>query len=219
MSSDIASGVVDYNPVDFKKQFTEAVNALYDSGRMQNIEINIFDIDGNRFNNLRGLYSHVLNRNNEYQMVLKKAKLSGFWNQILDSTTCINTLLEEFHPRSVFSHAVEAEDIIAALELLNNKSLYQVVEWIEAGLDKSPDKDTSQIDPDTVNSVNLAIRTRYGTKTGVRSNHLRQIAEIIVRSIQTNQSIPDSDQAETQQGVESTKVGGRTLSYDPWNFG
>jgi hypothetical protein len=201
MSSDIACGVVDYNPIDFKKQFTEAVNTLYDSGHMQNIEINIFDIDGNRFNNLRGLYSHVLNRNNEYQMVFQKTKLNGFWNQIMDSPTCIDTLLEEFHPRSVFSHAVEAEDIIAALELLNNKSLYQVVEWIEAGLDKSSDKETSLIDPDTVNSVNLAIRTRYGTKTGVRANHLRQIAEIIAKSIQTNQLISDAGQAETQQRI------------------
>jgi len=201
MISDIACGVVDYNPVNFKKQFTEAVNALYDSGRMQNMEINIFDIDGNRFNNLRGLYSHVLKRNNEYQVVFQKAKLSGFWKQLSDSPTSIDAQLKEFHPRSVFSQAVEAEDIIAALELLNNKSLCQVVEWIEAGLDKSSDKDMSLIDSGTVNSVNQAIRTRYGKKTGVRANHLRQIAEIITRSIQTNRLISDSAPAETQQEI------------------
>jgi len=186
---DIACGVVDYNPVDFKKQFIESVNLLYDSGDMQYKEINIFDVDCDRFNNCRGIYSHMLIRNNDYHLAAQKVKVGSFWSQILKSPSNIVTLLEKFDPQTVFPETVRSEEVIEALESLNNTCLYQMVKWIEAGFDNSPYKAPSFIDPHAVKSVSQDIRSLYGNQIGVRANHLRQIAEIIVQSDQPGESI------------------------------
>jgi hypothetical protein len=194
---DIACGVVDYNPVDFKRQFIESVNLLYDSGDMQYKEINIFDVDCNRFTNCRGIYSHMLIRNNGYHLAAQKMRLGSFWNQILESPSNIDTLLGKFDPQAVFSETVQSEEVIEALESLNNTCLYQMVKWIEAGFDNSSHKAPTSIDPHAVKSLNHDIRSLYGNQVGVRANHLRQIAEIIVQSDQPGESILELDGVKT----------------------
>ena len=179
--SDIACGVVDYNPIVFRKNFIDMVNALYDSGQMQIVEVSIFDIDGDRFRNCRGLYEHILKRNTDFDLEDQKIKMKGFWRQLFESPENIDVLLEKFHPHTVFSQAVKLEEIINALESLNNSHLHQMVEWVEAGFDNLPDQSSTSFDPDTVNAVHLALRSKYGAVTGVRANHLRQMAEIIAR--------------------------------------
>ena len=180
--SDIACGVVDYNPVEFKKRFIDMVDTLYDSGRMQIEEISIFDIDGDRFRNCRGLYEHILQRNQDYYHQKEKAKLASFWRQISEAPESTGLLLKKFHSRIVFSKAFEAEEIIEALESLNNAQLYQVIEWLEAGFDQPPDHFEARIDPVLTEKLHLAIRSKYADQTGVRANHLRCIAEIIIKS-------------------------------------
>ena len=173
--------MVDYNPIVFRKKFIDMVNTLYDSGLMQIVEVSIFDIDGDRFSNCRGLYEHILKRNNDFHLEDQKTKMKGFWRELFEFPENVDVLLEKFHPHTVFSQAVKLDEIIKALESLNNSRLYQLLEWVEAGFDNLPDQSTTFIDPYTVNAVHLALRSRYGDQTGVRANHLRQIAEIIAR--------------------------------------
>jgi hypothetical protein len=189
---DIACGVVDYNPVDFKRQFIESVDLLYDSGDMQYKEINIFDVDSDRFTNCRGIYSHMLIRNNDYHLTAQKMILGSFWSQILKSPSNIDSLLGKFDPRDVFSETVQSGEVIEALESLSNIRLYQIVKWLEAGYDNSSRKVLTSIDPHTVKSVNQDIRSQYGNQIGVRANHFRQFAETI-QSDQPGESISGSD--------------------------
>ena len=177
--SDIACGVVDYNPVEFKKIFIDMVDTLYDSGQMQIEEISIFDIDGDRFKNCRGLYEHILRRNHDYYLEEQKSKLTYFWHHIFENPESTSLLLKKYHPQIVFSDAVELEEIIKALESLNNTHLYQLVEWLDVGFDSPPDDITTSIDPAIIKTLHDAIRSKYGDQTGVRSNHLRRIAEIL----------------------------------------
>jgi hypothetical protein len=180
--SDIACGVVDYNPVEFKKIFIDMVDTLYDSGQMQIEEISIFDIDGDRFRNCRGLYEHILRRNHDYYLEEQKSKLTYFWHRIFENPESTSLLLKEFHPQIVFSEAVELEEIIKALESLNNAHLYQLLEWLDVGFDTPPDDITTSIDPAIIKTLHDAIRSKYGDQTGVRANHLRRIAEILSKS-------------------------------------
>jgi hypothetical protein len=177
--SDIACGVVDYNPVEFKKKYIDMVDALYDSGQMQLEEISIFDIDGDRFRNCRGLYAHVLRRNHEYYLDEQKSKLTNFWRHIFENPESTSMLIKKFHPQIVFSEVVELEEIIKALESLNNTHLYQLVEWLDAGFAETADKFTASIDPAIIKKLHTAIRSKYGDQTGVRASHLRRIAEIL----------------------------------------
>lgn len=180
--SDIACGVVDYNPVEFKKRFIDMVDTLYDSGQMKIEEISIFDIDGDRFRNCRGLYEHILRRNHDYYLQKEKAKLASFWRHISEEPESTGLLLKKFHPRIVFSKAFEPGEVIEVLESLNNAHLYQVIEWLETGFDQPPDHFEAPIDPALTETLHLAIRSKYADQTGVRANHLRHIAEIIIKS-------------------------------------
>lgn len=198
---DIACGVVDYNPVDFKKQFIESVDLLYDSGDMQYMEINIFDVDSDRFTNCRGIYSHMLIRNNDYHLAAQRMRLGSFWSQILKSPSNIDTLLEKFDPKDVFPESVQSEEVIEALESLSNICLYKIVKWLETGYDNTSRKVLTSINPDTVKSVNQDIRSQYGNEIGVRANHFRQIAEIIALPDQPGESISDSDGMQTWLGI------------------
>ena len=179
---DIACGVVDYNPVDFKKQFIDSVDSLYASGDMQYKEINIFDVDCNRFTNCQGIYSHMLEQNSNYHRAAQKMKLDSFWSLISKTPSNIDSLLEKFDPQAVFPQTIQSEEVLEALESLDNTRLYQVVKWIEAGFDNTSGKGLDSIDPYVLKSVNEDIRSRYGTQIGVRANHLRQIAEIVAQS-------------------------------------
>ncbi len=179
---DIASGVVDYNPVDFKKQFIDSVDSLYASGDMQYKEINIFDVDCNRFANCQGMYRHMLEQNSNYHRAAQKMKLDSFWRLISKTPSNIDSLLEKFDPQAVFPQTIQAEEVIEALESLDNTCLYQVAKWIEAGFDNTSGKDPYSIDPYALKSVHEEIRSEYGAQIGVRANHLRQIAEIISKS-------------------------------------
>jgi hypothetical protein len=178
---DIACGVVDYNPVEFKKQFIDSVDSLYASGDMQYKEINIFDVDCNRFANCRDIYSYMQEQNSSYHRAAQKMKLDSFWSLISKTPSNIDSLLEKFDPQAVFSQTIQSEEIIEALESLDNSRLYQVVKWIEAGFDDQSGNDLYYIDPYALKSVNEDIRSRFGTQIGVRANHLRQIAEIIAQ--------------------------------------
>lgn len=177
--SDIDCGVVDYNPVEFKKIFIDMVDSLYDSGQMQIEEISIFDIDGDRFRNCRGLYEHILGRNHDYYLEEQKTKLTNFWHHIFENPESTSLLLKKFHPLIVFSEVVELEEIIKALESLSNSRLYQLVEWLDVGFEKTPDDFTTSVDPAFIETLHTAIRSKYGDQTGVRANHLRRIAEIL----------------------------------------
>lgn len=179
---DIACGVVDYNPVDFKKQFINSVDSLYASGDMQYKEINIFDVDYNRFANCREIYSHMLEQNRNYHQAAQKMKLDSFWSLISKTPSNIDSLLEKFDPQAVFPQTIQSGEVIEALESLDNTRLYQVVKWIEAGFDNRSGKDLYSLDPYALKSVNEDIRSQYGTQIGVRASHLRQIAEIISQS-------------------------------------
>ena len=179
---DIACGVVDYNPVDFKKQFINSVDSLYASGDMQYKEINIFDVDYNRFVNCREIYSHMLEQNRNYHQAAQKMKLDSFWSLISKTPSNIDSLLGKFDPQAVFPQTIQSGEVIEALESLDNTRLYQVVKWIEAGFDNRSGKDLYSLDPYALKSVNEDIRSRYGTQIGVRASHLRQIAEIISQS-------------------------------------
>ena len=177
--SDIACGVVDYNPVEFKKKFIHMVDSLYDSGQMQSEEISIFDIDGDRFKNCRGLYEHVLRRNRDYYLGEQKSKLTDFWRNIFENPESTDLLLRKFHPQMVFSEAVELEQIINALESLNNSRLYQLVEWLDVGFEKTPGDFKASIDPALLEMLHTSIRSNYADQAGVRASHLRRIAEIL----------------------------------------
>ena len=177
--SDIAGGVVDYNPVEFKKKFIHMVDRLYDSGQMQSEEISIFDIDGDRFRNCRGLYEHILRRNHDYYLGEQKSKLTDFWRHILENPESTDLLLKKFHPQTVFSEAVEPEQITNALESLNNSRLYQLVEWLDVGFEKTPGDFKTSIEPAFIEMIHNSIRSRYAEQAGVRASHLRRIAEIL----------------------------------------
>ncbi|MGI9319471.1 MAG: P-loop NTPase fold protein, partial [bacterium] len=155
--SDIDCGVVDYNPVEFKKLFIDMADSLYDSGQMHIEEISIFDIDGDRFRNCRGLYAHVLRRNHEYYLDEQNSKLTNFWRHIFENPECTSMLIKEFHPQNVFSEVVELEQVIKALESLNNTHLYQLVEWLDASLDETAEKFTTSIDPAIIKKLHTAI--------------------------------------------------------------
>jgi hypothetical protein len=158
------------------------VDTLYDSGQMQIEEISIFDIDGDRFRNCRGLYEHILRRNHDYYLEEQKSKLTYFWHHIFENPESTSLLLKKYHPQIVFSGVVELEEIIKALESLSNAHLYQLVEWLDVGFDTPPEDITTSIDPGIIKTLHDAIRSKYGDQTGVRANHFRRIAEILSKS-------------------------------------
>ena len=61
------------------------------------------------------MYEHIISRNDDYFLQQENAKLANFWRHIFKSPEDTRLLLKEFHPRIVFSKAVEAEEIIEAL--------------------------------------------------------------------------------------------------------
>jgi hypothetical protein len=194
--SDIACGVVDYNPVVFKKKFIAMVDDLYDSCQMKIEEISIFDIDGDRFRNCRSLYEHILRRNHDYYLEDQKAKVTNFWHHIFVNPRNMKHLLKKFNPQIVFSEPVEIEEIIKALESLSNARLYQLVEWLDAEFEETPEDCKISIDLSIIKALHTAIRLKYGDQMGVRANHLRQIVEILKARqglqshVETEQKLP-----------------------------
>jgi hypothetical protein len=123
----------------------------------------------------------MLEQNDNYHRAAQKMELDSFWRLISKDPSNIDSLLERFDPQAVFPQKIRSEEVIEALESLDNTRLYQITKWIEAGFDNMMSKDLDSIDPNALKSVKEDIRSQYGTQIGVRANHFRKIAEIIAQ--------------------------------------
>ena len=176
--NDIADGVIDYNPVLFKKQILETIDKLYKNGDMEYVENNIFDIAGDRFVNCRSIYNYIVTRNNECQSKQPNIELDTFWQKIFDSPDLSDALIADFPPTMVFTSSMDLREVLKGLGLLSNTQLNRMVNWVEAGLDFSDET----IDDKVINKLNLLARwlnQNYRGVVGIKANHLRRLSRAL----------------------------------------
>lgn len=176
--NDIANGVVDYNPVLFKKQVLEVIDKLYRNNDMEYVSNSIFDLSGDRFINCRAVYNYIVKHNNECLSRQSQVDISDFWQQIFNSPDISNSLIESYPPTRVLGSTIDLREVLKGLGQLNNNQLNRVVNWIETGLDLS----VNSIDTKTIKNMKVLARwldKNYARVVGIKANHLRRLSRAL----------------------------------------
>jgi hypothetical protein len=176
--NDIANGVIDYNPVLFKKQVLEVIDKLYENNDMEYVANAIFDLAGERFVNCRAIYNYIVKCNNECLSRRSKIDLGDFWQQIFSSPDIPDSLIEAFPLINVFGASINLREALRSLGQLSNNQLNRLVNWIEAGLDLSVDS----IDTKTIKKMKVLARwlnLNYANVVGIKANHLRRLSRAL----------------------------------------
>jgi len=175
---DIANGAIDFDPVQFKKQFIETVDKLYESGEMETVELKLFDFARDRFRNCASIYNYIIKRNNDCQLMESKDEIVGFWNAILENPELSESLVTKFEAVIVLAESFNTAEVIKSLESLNNSRLNRLVNWIEDGLEKYGFPEEA-IAMSNLTSLSVALTEDYGNSIGIRANHFRRLAQIL----------------------------------------
>ncbi|NNE63500.1 MAG: hypothetical protein HKN34_05410 [Gammaproteobacteria bacterium] len=175
---DIDNGAVDYDPVRFKKQVVETVDKLYESGKMETVEVKLFDLAGERFRNCIGIYSYIIRRNNDHLTAIANDEIAGFWKKLVESPEFSDSLMARFSPISVLSLPENPEEVMESLELLNNAQLNRLLNWITDGLDNSRFPENSKSGKNLVALSRLLVKA-HGNSVGIRASHFRRLAQIL----------------------------------------
>lgn len=182
VADDIADGVVEYDPVEFKRQLIEAADSLYQSGKMKLMDFSVVDVAGNRFQNCRGIYNYLKRRNARYYLANEHDRLISFWSKVMDNRELSFELLDEVSPGIVLMHGGDAEAVMETLEVLDNTQLHRLANWFEAGLD-SLTRLARNADGKAIQAeLGSRLRARYADQIGVRASHFRRIATILGRA-------------------------------------
>lgn len=180
--NDIANGVIDYNPVLFKKQILEVIDKLYWNNDMEYVADTIFDFAGDRFINCRAIYNYIVKYNNECLLRQSKIELSDFWRQIFNSPDISDSLIEAFPPTRIFGSTVDLREVLKSLQQLSNNQLNRVVNWIENGLDFS----VNSFDAKTIKKMKVLSRwltLNYARVVGIKASHLRRLSRALSPAI------------------------------------
>lgn len=175
---DIANGAVDYDPVRFKKQVVETVDKLYESGEMETVEVNLFDLAGERFRNCIGIYNYIIKRNNDRLAAVANEEIAGFWKKLVDDPGSAESLMTRFAPLAVLSVSESPQEILQALESLNNAQLNRLVNWINDAIEKHGFPEDSDSVKKLTALSRLLVKT-HGNSVGIRANHFRRLAQML----------------------------------------
>lgn len=176
--SDIANGVIDYNPVLFKKQILEVIDKLYEKNDMEYVANTIFDLASDRFINCRAIYKYIVKYNSESLSRQSKIDLDDFWQQIFNSPDISDSLIKEFPPITIFDSSIDLRELLKGLGQLSNNQLNRLVNWFETGLDISVDS----IDTKTIKKMKVLARwldQNYANVVGIKANHLRRLSRAL----------------------------------------
>ena len=160
---DIANGITDVNPVTFKREIIEVADRLFQSGQMESVSIDVFDIAGDRFVNCRAIYRYVTEKNQQY----------------LEAPSDLTSNLEKNRPEQVLSETVSSQQVLKTLEPLENSQLREVAEWLDqTGM--SDAKKLINAQPVIFEAL-TSLRATYTNAIGIRANHFRTIANALYR--------------------------------------
>jgi hypothetical protein len=174
---DMAAGIIDLNPVQFKVRIIDTVDHLYESGDMKPVEVSIFDLSGERFINCQAIYNHVLKRNRNYQLLVEERHAEGFWNKLSAKNLKLESLMNQFEPAAVFSCIDRAEQTLKSLEALDNDRLHQLTNWVDNGIGEQGNDGIVQ--PEVAAEIRKLLKTvshRYENKTGIRAAQFRRLS-------------------------------------------
>ncbi len=177
--SDIERNVVDFDLILFKKSIIETVGYLYESGKMERVEINFFDSNGGRFENCQGLYNYVMELNAEYLRVAEARRLADFWNILRSNPGQFESQLNGFYTKPIFSQYKKANEITVALEALNNAQLLNFIKMIQTRRGDPRCSESVEIESEKSKAIGKKLGVKYSTSYGVRACHFRQLADLL----------------------------------------
>jgi hypothetical protein len=174
---DMAAGVIKLNPVHFKASIIDAVDHLYESGNMQSVEVSIFDLSGDRFINCRGIYNHVLKRNQVYQRAAEEHHVGQFWKSLLEKTQSLESLMAEYNPASIFAYQEQAEVVLDSLDSLNNDRLHLLTNWVESGIgERNADDILNHQSNSEIQKLVEIISRKYEAGVGITAAQFRRLS-------------------------------------------
>ena len=175
---DIGNGAVDYDPILFKKQFVEVIDALYESGEMEVVDIKLFDLAGERFRNCLSIYNYVIKRNNDCQLLRSKNEITSFWERIIEKPELSESLISKLSPSTVLAESFNTSEVIKSMESINNAQLNRLVNWIKEGFESAGFPEEAKA-ISNLNSLSKSLTEKYGKSIGIRANHFRRLAQIL----------------------------------------
>ena len=107
---DIANGVIDYDPVLFKKKIIEVVDKLYADADMEFVDMKLFELAADRFVNCRSIYSYIINHNNDRKETKIEKEYNNFWSLLFETPELSDDLISRFPPGKVFSDNTGVRD-------------------------------------------------------------------------------------------------------------
>jgi len=179
MTRDLKRGVLDRKFEKLKSDFRLLFEELYDTKKMELGHGLDFEQQREKFEYCRDLYKEIKQRNKKYNENKQAFDLSPFWVKLKNDPNLLDDLLNRYELLGRFSEYKNPNDVVQAIESLNNKQLLCFVGRMGSEVDRKrpllPDDEGFK----RRQSVVAIIKQKYGKKFGVRAGHFKQIARIL----------------------------------------
>ncbi len=177
LTSDIKRGAINYDHKEIIERLLYLFEELYKNGEMTPTLIE-FNRPFESYKYCEEVLNYVKERNNAYYTRSKTHPTTPtIWREIERSPAKILEILESEKNKPIFAHYEKVEDVISALECLDNEQLLDTTRWMGSRLES--DKEAVDIEHTKAKDVADKISEKYRDEYSVRASHFKQISRIL----------------------------------------
>jgi len=178
---DITKKVIDLDFSDTRERFMHLVRELYQSGRMDVINLGYLQVQFDRYVYSEDIYRLILDLNSEYELAEKLKWHRSFWDRLSSQPQTMRDLLDEFDHFIFLKETDDSDHVLGCLEALSNAQLYQFAQLLNEKLEEVEEEPFLERYARHADLIWQALENKYQRSRGIRANNLKEIAEIFRR--------------------------------------
>lgn len=164
---------------DPEKRFVDLIKNLYETGSMEYLHFNDFDYFPEKFGDISEVFDEVLELNNQYVKNTRGVELRSIWKQFSSNSENIKGLLSQFSGEPIFSAYDEPQEVLDAIECLDNAQIFEMLRWMGSRLRDANSLDARKIEKLKSNKLGEFIEAKYSNIYSIRASHLKQMVKVL----------------------------------------
>lgn len=176
--SDIHRDVVEIDFEATKNRFAEIISALYETGKMDVMDLEYLESQIERYPNSEGLLKLTLNLNSEYLKSALLVEHKSFWHKLSKTPEKFNELLEQADIYALLKTTDSSPGVMELLEKLDNSQCYLLAERMKERIISFSQLENIKTYSHTADSIAQEINKKYENEYGIRASHMKQIADV-----------------------------------------
>ena len=177
--TDIQRDVIDLDLEQTKVRFKQIIQHLYDSEKMDVLDINFLDLREDRYNISSDIFQFTMISNKQYISNFEIKNHKDFWKRLSESPDIMPSLLEEYSHKPIFNSNDCPQNALLHLETLNNSQLYQFAQKLQERKRNLIKGNSSVKEVDESETLAESIFKQYKYEYSIRASNMKEIADIL----------------------------------------